>query len=66
MKKSIVSITVKTNVYKHEDGDAYNETVIFFREREGNASCEIYHVPMGHDSFWRAVRAMRKLGVRKY
>jgi hypothetical protein len=67
-KNAITAIVVSTNAHIHKNGSPYPESVSFFR-KHGYATgfgCSSYRVYPTHDSFYRVIRAMCTLAVRKY
>ena len=78
MSKNVIeAIHFNTNGNRHNGGQPYPDAVIFFRkdgyvnyktgERNDFAhGCRSYNIRPNRDSFWRALRAMRRLAMRKY
>ena len=70
MKRNIDAITIYTNTLSFSSGiGPMTETVAFHRATDSSRSdlsCRSYFVSAQRDSFWRAIRAMRKLSVRKW
>lgn len=69
MNHRIDTIAISTSICKYSDGTPMNESVVFYRvtdDTRRDSSCRIYHVSAQRDSFWRAIRAMRRLSVQKW